>query len=67
VGRPGSSAGEILDAQAILLRWKSQKFMAEEAGTCEPFSVPNSLLTGKNTGNLEYFDPLILWSEAIGG
>ena len=25
--------------------------MAEEAVSCEPVSAPNSLLTGKNTGN----------------
>jgi hypothetical protein len=30
-----------------------------DAGSCEPLSVPNSLLTGKKTGNLASFAGLV--------
>jgi hypothetical protein len=41
------SFSPILSAVAIPDDW-----MAVDAVVCEPFSVPNSLLTGKNTGKI---------------
>jgi len=37
--------------------------MAVDGVSCEPFSEPNSLLTGKNTGNFVNFAPGILPTE----